>query len=692
MRGYEAALTVALLIVSLLAFVAGSIDVATSWARHGSVASGFELALFAAVLITLFYGNLVYQVTRLGRLRRTGDSLAPAGEKALLSETSAPVTVLVPSYKEERRIVLQTLLSAALARHSNKRIVLLLDDPPHANGSELSDLVATRQMVDDLNTRFAAQASRFNLERSKFERRLERAPWHVTSEAEHLAVMYEQAADFVEAEVFQFNADSPSAFHHSDQLFTNAVARPVVSTYRAHALDLRQTPPNREALIADYNSLASAFAVEFTSFERKLYENLCHEPNKAMNLNSYIALMGRSFAQRRSGHRQWLDDCCPEDATLSVPAPKYVLTLDADSIIVPEYIEKLVASMESNPQLAVAQTPYSAFPGASSALERVAGATTDIQYFVHQGFTAFDATFWVGANALLRFEALQDICVVDHRQGRDVRVYVQDKTVIEDTGSTIDLAAKGWTLFNHPERLSYSATPPDFGALVIQRRRWANGGLIIFPDLLRLRAERKSQMSAAELWLRAHYLLSPTLSGMGLLTLLLMPFDEMFWSPWLVLAAVPYYVSYGRDLKEAGYRWADLLRVYAVTLMLIPINLAGVFRSVQQIITGRKSAFGRTPKIEGRTSTPAAHVFILWGIFAVGLISCIGNMLFHRWFYGAFSGANAAAMLYGMTRLVGLRAGWEDLRFGLADLIATVRRRLRETAVPEVEIAEARPR
>jgi hypothetical protein len=45
-----------------------------------------------------------------------------------------------------------------------------------------------------------------------------------------------------------------------------------------------------------------------------------------------------------------------------------------------------------------------------------------------------------------------------------------------------------------------------------------------------------------------------------------------------------------------------------------------------------------------------------------------------------------------MTRLVGLRAGWEDLRFGLADLIATVRRRLRETAVPEVEIAEARPR
>jgi cellulose synthase/poly-beta-1,6-N-acetylglucosamine synthase-like glycosyltransferase len=55
-----------------------------------------------------------------------------------------------------------------------------------------------------------------------------------------------------------------------------------------------------------------------------------------------------------------------------------------------------------------------------------------------------------------------------------VRRYIQDRTVIEDTESSVDLVAKGWELTNYPERLSYSATPPDFGALVIQRRRWAN--------------------------------------------------------------------------------------------------------------------------------------------------------------------------------------------------------------------------
>ena len=118
-------------------------------------------------------------------------------------------------------------------------------------------------------------------------------------------------------------------------------------------------------------------------------------------------------------------------------------------------------------------------------LERVAGATTDIQYIIHQGFTRYDATYWVGANALLRKTALEDIVTVGEERGFEVRRYIQDRTVIEDTESSIDLVDRDWTLFNYPERLAYSATPPDFGALLIQRRRWANGGLIILPKLLR---------------------------------------------------------------------------------------------------------------------------------------------------------------------------------------------------------------
>ena len=171
-----------------------------------------------------------------------------------------------------------------------------------------------------------------------------------------------------------------------------------------------------------------------------------------------------------------------------------MLTLDADSVLLPEYCLRLVYLMEQSEHadVAVAQTPYSAFPGSGTRLERIAGATTDLQYIAHQGMTYYGATFWVGANAVLRKRALDEIRESTFVGSWEIRRYIQDRTVIEDTESTIDMRAKGWTLLNYPERLAYSATPPDFGSLCIQRRRWANGGVLILPKLWRTRRARKA--------------------------------------------------------------------------------------------------------------------------------------------------------------------------------------------------------
>src|SRR5690606_36078146 len=152
-----------------------------------------------------------------------------------------------------------------------------------------------------------------------------------------------------------------------------------------------------------------------------------------------------------------------------------------------------------------------AYPGSSTRLERLAGATTDLQHMSHQGMTAYDATFWVGANAVLRKEALNDIEVIDRSERIEVHRYIQDRTVIEDTESSIDLAVRGWRLYNYPERLSYSATPPDFGSLSVQRERWANGGLLILPKLwaqIRNRRRRGEGNRPGELLLRINYMAS----------------------------------------------------------------------------------------------------------------------------------------------------------------------------------------
>ena len=107
----------------------------------------------------------------------------------------------------------------------------------------------------------------------------------------------------------------------------------------------------------------------------------------------------------------------------------------------------------------------------------------------------------MGADALVRKRALEDIAttVRDERTGARRGAIHPDRTLIEDTESSVDLVHRGWGLFNYPARLSYTATPPDFGSLVVQRSRWANGGLLILPKLLRIilrRSERPGPIHA----------------------------------------------------------------------------------------------------------------------------------------------------------------------------------------------------
>src|SRR5690606_26876964 len=140
----------------------------------------------------------------------------------------------------------------------------------------------------------------------------------------------------------------------------------------------------------------------------------------------------------------------------------------------------------------------------------------------------YGATFWVGANAVIRKKALEDIAESEWVNGFEIKRYIQDRTVIEDTESSIDLSMHDWALVNYPERLSYSATPPDFGSLVVQRRRWANGGLLILPKYISQIRERRSQgevVPLTEILLRVNYMASIAWASFGLIFLLAYPYD-----------------------------------------------------------------------------------------------------------------------------------------------------------------------
>ena len=233
---------------------------------------------------------------------------------------------------------------------------------------------------------------------------------------------------------------------------------------------------------------------------------------------------------------------------------------------------------------------------------------------IHQGFTAYGATFWVGANAICRKRALDDIATESMEGGKRVVRFIRDRTVIEDTESSIDLVAKGWQLYNYPRRLSYSATPPDFGSLLIQRGRWANGGLIILPKLIRCLLGNIGRTGTFFLsgLLRIHYVASIGFVSIATLVLLLYPFGDSLLSPWMFVVAFSYYILYASDLVVSGYKVLDIFRVYALNLLLIPVHLGGALQSVRQLITGRRTPFARTPKIQGRTAASPLPMACEW--------------------------------------------------------------------------------
>jgi hypothetical protein len=466
-------------------------------------------------------------------------------------------------------------------------------------------------------------------------------------------------------------ADGHEVVDHTDEFFKRHVLGRLAGDLSLTATALRGAAADRSAALSQerlehlYRRLAWTFTASLTSFERKRYVSLSHDANKAMNLNSYIGLLGGRYREADSPIGKTLS---PTDgpADLVVPAADYVLTLDADSVILPEYCVRLVLALEQtqNARVGVAQTPYSAYPGAATRLERIAGATTDLQHILHQGMTFHNATFWVGANAVLRKRALDESVQVEYAGDWPIRRYIQDRTVIEDTESSIDLATHGWSLLNYPERLSYSATPPDFGSLCIQRHRWANGGLLIVPKLWRLVRQRRARgerTTIGEFVLRVNYMASIFWCSLALLVLLAYHANGAQLSPFVLAIAAPYFLTMAIDLRYCGYKALDVVRIYAFNLLLLPVNLSGALASIVQGLTGSKGRFRRTPKVRSRTTPGLIYVVLPYGIVALAVYTGLHAYALHRWADAAFAAVNAVLASYAIVAFVGLRNSLVDI-------------------------------
>ncbi len=578
------------------------------------------------------------------------------------------LTALVPSYQEEPGVILMTLLSTALQEYPDLRVVLLIDDPPNPRYSGPRQLLdSALALPSEVERLLSEPRRRFDLMLERFESTVD--PDEQTSCEDLLALAgeYEYAAAWIQSLAKQYKVSD-----HNERFFTNHVLGRLSADLALTGQALRAAADDDPGKLPQarleqlYRRLAWTFRAEISSFQRKRHVSLSAEPNKAMNLNSYIGLMGGSYLEVQTPAGLNLVSAGEATPDLVVPECDYVLTLDADSVIMPEYCLRLVHLLEreENSHIAVAQSPYSAFPGAATRIERIAGATTDLQHIIHQGMTYHSASFWVGANAILRKRALDDIEEIEYKGEFQIHRYISDRTVIEDTESTIDLAARGWTLHNYPERLAYSATPPDFGSLCIQRHRWANGGLLIIPKLVRAvrrRRQREERTSIGELLLRMNYMASVFWSSLFVLCLMVIPFSGHLISPLTYAVAAPYFLAMAVDLHYCGYRRLDAARIYGFNLLLLPVNLAGSLSSIVQALTGAKGKFIRTPKVRDRTIPAFAYVVLPYAL--VGFSAYTFKLAWDRgfWSNAIFAAINGLLGAYAIVAFIGLRNSLVDV-------------------------------
>ncbi|MEQ1701923.1 MAG: glycosyltransferase family 2 protein, partial [Ilumatobacteraceae bacterium] len=621
-----------------------------------------EAIVYLIVVTALTASAMAYLITRIGFFYRArAHRRAPRAAIDQFYAGQVPtVTVLVPSYQEDERVIRTTLLSAALQEHPHLRVVLLIDDPiKPANATARQQLEAARALPGSIGAELAVPLARATEALDQFEHQQATTVMSTTADMLTLADHYRDAVTWLRS-----LGASHQILDHSDTFFVEHVVGALARDLEEIEVALRAGADEGATLPSDrlhefYRRLVATFRAELTSFERKQYVSLSHAANKAMNLNSYISLMGGSYQEVATPMGRALVPSTPGSADLSVPEPDYVLTLDADSVLLPEYCARILYLMEQSghANVGVAQTPYSSYYGSNTRLERIAGATTDLQHIVHQGMTHYDATFWVGANALLRKRALDDIVEIDHEGNWEIRRYIQDRTVIEDTESTIDLGIHGWTLYNYPERLAYSATPPDFGSLCIQRQRWANGGLLILSKLReqsRRRRENGERNRFGEVFLRVNYMASIFWSSLCLIILLVYPFNAGLLKPVLPLIALPYFLMMASDLKYCEYKRTDVLRIYGFNLILLPVNLSGTFASALQLITGEKSTFKRTPKVRNRTTARALFIIAPTLLFAYSTFTVVLDVQRHQWGHLFFAGLNAVLALYALVAFVGV--------------------------------------
>jgi cellulose synthase (UDP-forming) len=307
---------------------------------------------------------------------------------------------------------------------------------------------------------------------------------------------------------------------------------------------------------------------------------------------------------------------------------KYIVVFDSDQCPVPGFLLKLVPYLESDPKLALVQTPQ--FYSNLSA-SRVAFATNMQQAvfyeYICEGKSSKSSMICCGTNVILRREALMEVGGLD------------ESTVTEDFATSLKFHALGWKTFYHGHVGTFGMGPKNLGDYFKQQNRWALGNVMVFRRVVVGFFRNPHALSPMQ-WFEYFLTGSYYFVGWAYLLLVLFPILYVFFKiPSFFMDAKVYSLSffpyfllawgiYFFCMSTRHYRFGQMLKAQALSFITLPIYAKASLMG----LLGVKSKFQITGKGESSTISywDLKPQLILWALSLAALTWAFNRMIFEK--------------------------------------------------------------
>ncbi len=407
----------------------------------------------------------------------------------------------------------------------------------------------------------------------------------------------------------------------------------VVSAYK-EPLDVLE-----KTLVSFYNLTYSnkhIYLLDDTRYDRDLPEPGYREKVESMARRVGVGLFRRKWHSAKAGMlNDFLDFTAGRDrpdfeftgasGEKRPVAFKYLAVFDADQTPFPDFLQKLAARMEAEPELAFIQTPQYYTNFQKNRVARAAGLQQAVFYeFICEGKATREAMFCCGTNVIFRREALEDIGGLE------------EESVTEDFATSLKIHSRGWRSAYSSKVQAFGLGPEDLGGYLKQQFRWALGTIGMFRTLPGKFLRRPGMLSPVK-WLE--YMLSSTyyFIGWAFLVLVICPIlflilnvpsyfayphlFVLFFLPYLSITLTVFFLS----LRGRNYRPKEIILGQLLLAIAFPVYLKASIFAMLNI----KGSFAVTPKGSSR---------------ALPLISLWPQM--------GLAALNIAAIAWGLNRLI----------------------------------------